>query len=139
MDQQTTTECFNFTLDRVTFPVTIGKEKYLLVEADSETSETFQSMIMGSLTVTQGHDGAAKRIDKIDSGMIKSQSYLVSRCLKKLSPGVHPDDPLIEEPVSLATVRGWPNRIVKPLYEKAREISDLREDDDAKKAEAKNS
>jgi hypothetical protein len=124
-----TNSSLEFDLSEITFPVTISGQSYLLVEANSETGTQFKVNTLKGLTLDQREDGS-KKINGLEN-IAGNEAYLVSRCLFKI------DDAGRRHAVDLATVKGWPNRIVKSLYEKSREISGLKEVDDAK-AEAKN-
>ena len=110
---------YEFDLTETTFPVTLNKQNYLLVEANSETGTQFKAQTLKGITMDQ-HENGTKKINGLEN-IAGNEAYLVSRCLFKL------DDAGWRHAVDLATVKSWPNRIVKALYEKAREISGLKE------------
>lgn len=116
MDQTKQVNPFNedSDLDLVekSFRFKIGGQPYIIVEANGETATLYQSKILSGVTMTEG------KIEGM-SGVALGQLYLVSQCLKKL------DADGVPCAVSIETVKAWPNRIVKPIYEKIRELSDL--------------
>ena len=66
-----------------------------------------------------GEKGNPEQI--INDGLAEAEPLLVSLCLRqKLDDGV-------TRPVTLDIVLSWPNRVIKPLFEKCKEISDLGE------------
>ena len=107
-------------------PFKIGADQYILVEADSETGTMYKNQAMAAGRFSE--EGKLAGVN----GLAEVEPLLVSRCLFKL------DAAMERHPVTLATVKAWPNRVVKSLYQKAQAMSDLKEDEPAKKA-AKNS
>lgn len=118
-----------FDLDEVSVPVRIGGDRYLLVEANSETATVYRSLILKSASMKEG------RVEGMQ-GVAEAEPYLVSSCLFKI---VVKDNVEVREAVKLATVKKWPSRVVKPLFNKLMEISDLRESDGKPQEDAKNS
>lgn len=96
-------------------PVSIAGRNYLLEEADGETGELYQNRMAAAGKL---QDGKVVGIGDIAS----IQSLLVSRCLWEADNDGKPI-----RRVPHATVKAWPNRIVKQLFDRAMEISDLSE------------
>ena len=106
-------------------PVTIGEDNYVLCEASEETAELYQNATMRGVTMQDG-------LVRLSDSMAGAQSLLVSRCLFKI------EDDNTRRCVSQKTVQSWPSRIVKPLFETAKKISDLDVDEETGEARAKN-
>jgi hypothetical protein len=129
-DPSDDTEEYNFTLDEVTFPVKINGENYLLVEADAGTAERYKALTLDNVVMTQGHKGQGNKIERL-TAMAQIENFVVSRCLKKIDAAGARHD------VSIETIKKWPNRVVRPLYDKISQISSLTESDE-EKSKAKN-
>lgn len=96
----------------IRLPVSIGSLKYVLREASGEVACEYRN---AQLACTQiGENGKAVSIQ----GIADVELLLVSRCIFRL-------DGDREVPVSISEVATWPSRVVKILYEKAREISEM--------------
>lgn len=104
-------------LTLVEIPVTIGGKKYVLREADEETAEMFQNAQIKGARVQDGE------MISLPTDVAGVQSLLVSRCLYQCDD----DGKLFRQSVSRDIVKKWPSRVVKPLFEKAKEISELNE------------
>ncbi len=96
--------------------VRIGKDQYLLREADEGAVCKWRNSQMR--TAILGPDGKPKTIGDIAD----SAPLLISLCLFKI-------DGERQLPVTLDTVRKWPNRVTKVLHERIMEISDLNTED----------
>lgn len=99
---------FDISLKEV--PVTINKEAYVLVEASEDSACKYRNASMKTMTFTDG---------KV-TGMVGGadlEPLLVHLCLFQG-----------DKAVPLHKIRSWPARVVKALFEKAKEISDLNED-----------
>lgn len=106
------------TLEPQEVPVTIAGEKYILREATHETIRRVRNAVVASTKL----DDKGKPVSIAAAG--DADSLLVSMCLfKPVGAGF--------ESTPLATVRGWPDRVVKKLADAVRQISDM--DDDAAK------
>ena len=100
-------------LETIELPVKYGGKTYMLREASAETSIAFRRQ--------QAKD-AQRKDDKIlfDVGNVaESESLLISLCLW--------DDK--DRQVPWATVKNWPEKVVKKLFGKAKEISELGEEE----------
>ena len=106
-------------LEEVTRPIRIDGKDYLIVEADSETAVSFRNIVLSKVTMEN------KKISGL-SGIASAEPYLVSQCLKRL------DKDGKRLPVGITEINGWKSRVVKRVYEIAREISGLKEDEDDK-------
>lgn len=103
----------NFDLTPREVPVTIGKEQYLLVEATEDVACKFRNASLNNMKVDDG-----KIVGM--SGVADVEPLLVSMCLLK-----NVGNSMV--PVDISTVRAWPSRIVKKLFETIKEISELGE------------
>ena len=115
-------QSFNFDLTPVAVSVVIAGETYTLREASEAAAIQWRNANLGAAKLKDG-----KPISF--SGMADSAPLLVSLCLRKQEDGG------IGAPVPLETIRQWPARVVKPLYEWIKDNSDLRERDDQKALE----
>lgn len=108
-------------LTPIEIPVQIANEKYVLCEASGEAAAKYRNHAM-SCTIfnVDGKPAGMKGLGDI-------QAVLVSLCLFKC---VGTGSVTSLERVSLAFVNKLPERIVKPLFERAKAISELREDSD---------
>ena len=101
-------------------PVSIGDKPYVLCEADEATAVAYRNAsVQGASVDNKGqviHLGAVGSL----------QPLLVSRCLFQL---VLKDDgtEMKRLPVLERVVLKWPSRIVRPLFDRAKQISRLDE------------
>jgi hypothetical protein len=103
-------------LTLVEVPVKIRNEDYILKEADGNVACQYRN---ASTRCARMNDGKVTGVD----GVADVEPFLVSLCLfKVLSTGAR-------VPVDVKVVRSWPSRIIKPLFDRAKEISKLDEDD----------
>lgn len=93
----------------VEVPVTLGDQRYVLREASGEAAERYQAAVLRGARLADG-----KVVGMDLSGV---ESLLVSLCLVDHEG----------KPVPLSQVKSWPARIQKALFEKAMDISGLRE------------
>lgn len=111
-------EDFNFSLDEQSFPLTIAGERYIIVEASEDAAKKYKNTAMRATKFSD--KGKPSGVD----GLADVEPLLVSMCLFKL------DETGARSPVLLSTVLKWPHRVVEPIYQKARELSGLKEDKD---------
>lgn len=132
-DSQTPSEPQNddlsFDLAEVVIPVKIRKKdgsvvKYELHEATEDDVVKWRDRSMSQAQMAQSKRG---KIDLRMGAVADSDAYLVSLCLKEITK-----DGLYS--VSFAEVKSWPSRVVKPIFRKLIEISEIDEDEE----EAKN-
>lgn len=115
------TNSFDFgDLTLIEIPVTVAGKKYVLREADEETAAIYNNERIKGVKVD---DAKVVGLPDDIGGM---QSLLVSRCLFPLNG----EDQPFPNPITRKEVMGWPARIVKPLFLKAKEISELDDVDD---------
>lgn len=111
-------------LSLIEVPVTIAGKKYVLREASEATAAAYRN---ASIAGAKMEDGRVSELPRNLGGL---QSLLVSQCL---FPYVVVDSEvgstISSIPVARSLINGWPSRIVKPLFEKAKEISELDEDE----------
>lgn len=115
-------------LKPVEIPVSIQGKQYVLREASGDAACRFRNAVAKSYKLTP--DGKAVAID----GLPDVEPLLVSMCL--YVPGA--DGKLVVKAngdvdqktlVPIATIRGWPSSVMKKLFEKAKAISELGEND----------
>ena len=118
-----TTEMTFDEIDLIAIPVKIKGEDYVLREATAEAAGKYHDAIIKSTRMADG------KITGSD-GLGGVEALLVSCCLYK-------KDGKEERAVTLTEVKRWPTRVVKPLFERVKEISELDgKDDRGPKAEA---
>ena len=108
-------------LTLIEVPVEIKGIKYRLIEASAEAAARYRNHAM-SCTTFNG-DGKPTGV----KGLGDIQALLVSLCLFRIVPK---DTGEALERVSLDFVKGLTERIVKPLFERAKAISELGEETD---------
>ena len=113
-------ESFDFDLTLIEIPVTVGGNKYVLREADEETASMFNNARLKGIPVK---DSEAVGLPEDLGGL---QSLLVTRCLFPIDSSGEP----LPSCVRRDTVKKWPARVVKPLYIKAKKISELDDKED---------
>ncbi len=103
-------------LSIIELPVQVGENSYTLREANEATAVKWRNATMAA---ARFRDGSISGF----SGIADSEPLLVSLCLfDKDNKNVHID-----------TVKEWPARIVKTMFEKAKEISELGETEETVK------
>ncbi len=95
-------------------PVQIAGEHYVLREATEATVTTYRDSAAKCMSMD------AKDTKTITGSVTGANALLVSLCLF--------DSGNILVPVE--TIRSWPARVVKPLFEKAYEMAGLKDDED---------
>lgn len=98
---------------------------YIIVEADSATSADYRNITLSNASMTQLGQGKHK-IEGL-KGLADAEPFLVSRCVFLLA-----EDKVTRRPITLETVKGWPSRVTKALFEKAKALSDLGEEEATK-------
>jgi len=100
-------------------PVTIktrdGVFHYVLTEATEDIAVAYRNLVIGSMSM--GPEGKPQTVKGIADG----EPFLVAGCLRNAETG---------GPVSEVTIRSWPSKVVKALFNKAQEISGLQDRDD---------
>ena len=103
------------TLELAKVPVTLVGEEYLLYEATEGQVVSWRNHHLKS---TRMADGKVIGMD----GMADSEPLLVSLCLRKVTKNG-------EVPVSIVTIKNWPVAVVSCLFERAKQISGLNEEE----------
>lgn len=122
---QTQSELANITsfdFDDITkqeVPVKIQGKKYVLREATGDAVCKWRNSMMKSTRLS--NDGKVTSMD----GMADSEPLLVSLCLFELYEKVNGSQG--ERQVDVKTVRSWPARIQKSLFDKLKQMSQLDE------------
>ncbi len=107
-------ESLNYDLALIEIPVTIGDKKFILREAMEDAACQYQNALFHGMIL--GESGKPVKI----RNMADTEPLLVSLCLF---------DAELNTNVSLETVKALPSRIVKDLFNKAKEISGIDEAD----------
>lgn len=102
----------------VEVPVSIGGKKYVLREADGDAACKYRNALLRSTKL--GPDGRPSSID----GMADAEPLLVSLCLFEVYDDKGQEKRRLVLP---STIRSWPARVLKALFKKVRDISDLEE------------
>ena len=100
----------NLSTSRTEIPIKIDGETYTLKEADGQTARIYKNMLLQSAKTE-------KSGTRTFEGIADVEARLVSMCLFT-ETGSN---------VSESKVLSWPHRVIKPIYEKAKEISCLDE------------
>ena len=104
-------------LARTEVPVTIEGNPYILFEATEKAASEYLDLGVSKLAFTKGDVSGM-------SGGSANSAVLVSRCLYRATINEEGERQSIDS-VHIETIRAWPSRIVKPIFEMALKISDL--------------
>jgi len=104
----------------IEIPVKIGGDQYILREATGEAAVNYRNAMLACTQL--GESGKPQSIRNLAS----VEPLLVSYCL------YYADGPKKGQNVPKQVILSWKNKIVKTLYEKVKEISDLDESEDKK-------
>lgn len=111
----------DFTLAPQEVSVNLGDGKaYILKEASEADAAEWRNACQRAARM---QDGKVVGVD----GLGGVQALLVSRCLWERTGAVGPDGRPQDVRVPPERVRSWPARVVRPLYDRARLLSDLDE------------
>jgi hypothetical protein len=121
-DEMTDIKEMNFDdIAPIQIPVTIGGNKYLLKEANGDIVCRHRNNV---INCSKLEDGKLTAIQ----GLPDTEFSLVQMCLSTVT-----DDPATNgKPVLMSVVRSWKNKVVKELFNKIKEISEMDEDDSLK-------
>ncbi len=109
-------------LEPIAIPVTVRGKSYTLREASSDDACKWRKHLFRAARMEGG-----KPVMSLDS-LSDSEPLLLSYCVWETVPDKN--GTLGEKRVDLSTIRSWPNRYVRPLFEKAKEISALDEQEE---------
>lgn len=111
---------FDFSdLTPVEIPVKYQGVEYILTEADGAAAAKYRASMLKGMEISVDDEG--NRTTKHIAGISEVQPLLVSLCLKDKVSGTR---------VPLETVKTWSERIIRKLFDKAKEISELDEQSD---------
>ncbi len=123
-----TNEAMNFDLSVVEIPITITKKdrtkkECILREASGDAVINYNNARSSAMKYNK--DGNISGTVNISDVI----PLLISSCMMAIERGA--DGSITNEtPIQITELRSWPNRVVKSLFKKVREISDI--DDDSK-------
>lgn len=120
-----TTEMDFADLSLIEIPVTVGDKKYILREASEDSACKYRNAMLRCTKL--GPEGKPASVH----GIADVEPLLVSMCLFEALPD---GSGFKNSCTRVETVRSWPSRIVKQLFEKTKEISDLDEEDEDKES-----
>lgn len=112
----------HFSLEKQERPVTIGGERYVLIEIDGKQRDTYLDGLAGRLKYNA--DGKQAGL-KSFAGL---QASLVAVALRKLDIAGN------KQPVALETIQSWPARVLSKLHTYAKEMNAIGDEDEEKKA-----
>jgi hypothetical protein len=113
-----------FDLQLVEVQVRVGGEDYILREANGEAARQYRNAALTG-TEMDHDDSSGKSTIRNIQGAAAVESLLVSLCLfYKSDPNKH---------VERRKIEGWPARVTRQLFDKAKEISQLDETEDLDK------
>lgn len=101
-------------------PFRIGEQQFVLLEADGEAARAYRKASLRGIIVNKG--GRMENLNET----VDAETVLVSQCLYKVDSEGNPTTR-----VGAEVIRKWPNRVIRPLFDKAKEISYLGEDEDS--------
>lgn len=114
-----------FTLEREEIPVVIDSQEYVLQELDGSERDRYLNGLTNRMRVNNKGDLAGiKNFDGLQASLVAASIRLV--------------DGLERKPVLLKTVQGWPAKVVKQLFDAARELSGLDDEDEKDKEKTNN-
>lgn len=99
-------------INPVELPVIVGDKKYILREASGDAACKYRNNLLKSTKMSP--DGKVQSVE----GLADIEPFLVSLCLFEVTEKG-------DKPVALHTIRSWPNRVQKALFEEAKRISYL--------------
>jgi hypothetical protein len=108
-------------IEQLSIPVRVRDKCYVLHDASGDAAAKHRNAVLKYTKL--GADGRPTLLE----GVADTEPYLVSMCLFELVKA--PDGTEREAPVSIATIRSWPQRVQSKLFEKVKEISELSEVD----------
>lgn len=118
------TQDLSFDLEPRTLKVTVGLDKFVLCEASEAAAVRYENQATKAARMS---DGKVVGVD----GIADTEPLLVHLCLFFATADgaqVQLDHQGRPKNVPLERVKSWPSRVVKALFEKARELSDLDRD-----------
>lgn len=104
-------------LEPIGIPYRIAGKSYLLREADEGAAIRYRD---AQIACAQMADGKVVGV----RGAAGVQALLVSLCLFERP---NSQDLTVERPVPLSVIKSWPAKVIRQLFEKVRDISDLSE------------
>jgi len=107
-----------FDLEREEQKVTISGKKYIFVELSGEERDSYLNDIGGRMRTENGKPAGIKNFN----GM---HAFLISLSLKCVETG----EPV---PVNVKEIQKWPARLVSKLFDSAKKLSALDEEDEEK-------
>jgi len=111
-------------IEPIEIPVTISGVDYVLKEANGKAACDYRNAMLAGAELDKNGNVA------VIKGLANIEPLLVARCLYRIVK--NPEGPDTFEPVLEEQVLKWPSRVLKVLFAKAKEISELGEATDEK-------
>ncbi len=115
MTDEKVDEIEDISLDAKVIDITLNKKPHVVVSADSEAAIEYRNVMLKYVMV-KGESFEGKL-----QGLAEAEPFLVSKCVFLI------DAEGARVPISLETVKKWPNQAVKRLFTLIKGISDLDE------------
>lgn len=112
-------------LDTIEIPVHIAGQDYVLVEASGAVARAWRGHSLKSFVMKEKGKGKSREsTTTMSEEVAESDILLLSQCFFKITPNGRQRVPMKE-------LEKWPHRIIKPLFEEIKEISELNEDEES--------
>lgn len=120
-------------LELVEVPVKIAGQDYVLTEASAEETRMWRANNLQAIQMRDKGKGKDRESTSTFTPQIAdSHVLLVSLCLSKLVDGK-------KHRVAMDEIRKWPNKLIETLFDRAQEISGLKDEDSEDEDSEKNS
>ena len=121
------TNSMNFDLEIIEVPVMLGGKSFVLKEATGAAACKYRNAMLGHTVL--GESGKPVSI----KGMADIEPLLVSLCLFEIITN-EDSDQIVEKQLTVKDVGKWPAKVVTSLFEKAKEISNLSDEEDTEES-----
>ena len=102
-------------------PVAIGGKTYVLREASGDAAVAYRNATMAGARIHESGTVLGSAAD--------AEPILIAKCLFQRIE--QPDGTIKERPVSVDIIRSWPSRVSRKLFDRAKLISGLGEQDES--------